>query len=69
MNAKIASITALLSLIGCNESDERLDSLKKKWEGAVIVKICISGKHIWRLSNGELVNKWGDRVESLEVCQ
>ena len=44
--------------------------LAKKWDGAVIARICRDGTHIYRLKDGRLhTGGFGGWVESLEVCQ
>jgi hypothetical protein len=43
-------LSAALLLVGC--SDPEADALRAKWDGAVIVKICVDGTRIYRLHDG-----------------
>ena len=57
-------------LYGVNTATGPDSEREKKWDGAVIVRICRDGTHIYRLKDGLLhTGGFGGVVESLEVCQ
>ena len=45
-----AAAFALLLLTGCE--DERSRKLQDRWDGAVLVRVCRDGTHIFRLNDG-----------------
>ena len=69
----IAVITGVLLIFGVLFTGYTLidnSELEKKWDGAVIARICRDGTHIYRLKDGRLhTGGFGGWVESLEVCQ
>ena len=59
-----------LLLTGCE--DEHSRKLDEQWRGAVLVKVCRDGTHIYRLSDGKhrtggLGASWVENPET--VCQ
>lgn len=65
-----AAALALLLLAGCGEREP--SALDKQWEGAVLVRVCRDGTHIFRLSDGKyrtggLAASWVENPET--VCQ
>jgi len=50
----------------------QVEMIKQKWDGAMVVRICVSGTYIYRLEDGSYVTGgWGSaRVENPDtVCE